>query len=260
LAESFFEDVFTDRSIGVLPGREAIVPLLLYFPGDPCAEGQLVRRRVPALERPLRFPGRNADAAAGGLLAKVMRPRSIRSVGWMIVGTRGGQCGALISRARFDQQSLWYRTRYTPRTRSDETYLGEIRRSTERKQAPPRPTPNAVTLLYGNEDTNAAWSRLVPEDCPIRVGNGFVRGPGLDLAGDGITGWFLHPCADPSRGKVLVVCDTGPRGARLGAFMDVMAQAEVAGDFAFFGADGPQAGEPRLLDRGSFDGAGGIVR
>lgn len=122
------------------------------------------------------------------------------------------------------------------------------------------PTPDAVTLVYGNEDTNAAWSSLVPEACPIRVGDGFVTGPGLDLVGDGITGWFLHPCADASRGKVLVVCDTGARGARLGAFMDVMARASVDGDFAFFDADGPQAGEPRLLDRGSFDGEGGVVR
>jgi hypothetical protein len=108
-------------------------------------------------------------------------------------------------------------------------------------------------VLYGNADTNAAWSTALPGNCPVRVEQGRVRLPEGTLEGDDLTGWFMV-----SRGRsnlqVGVVADTGLKGIRAGYLVPARSPSDSSG---FYSAALAAPGTLRVLTPGSPSGDAG---
>lgn len=69
-------------------------------------------------------------------------------------------------------------------------------------------------ILYGNADTNSAWSELLP-DCPIEIGRGAIRAGDRSETGDDLAVMMVRPRPDSDVALVGVVGGTGPAGMRL---------------------------------------------
>jgi len=276
----WFRDWFDAQSPGIGRGAEVAFPVSVFGPGDTRADRRVVRGRIPAKGEPPQFPGRLSSAAHTGIFNRVSRHTSFeqgmvfgpsRDAGTLVVyGTQGPpqEAAALLARVRFDIQRLWYRTRFTPEAISDVDFLERLASEEPGTRgiwtvSPPPKHPWTLQhemILYGNADTNAAWSHFIPEDCPIEVRSGSLTGPGLSLEGDDITGWFLHRRADiPTAGPVAVMCDTGARGALLGAYVGSILHTSPEVEFAFFNSEGLEHTHPRQLAKGLFEHDGKLT-
>lgn len=69
-------------------------------------------------------------------------------------------------------------------------------------------------VLYGNADTNAAWSKLLA-DSPIQVRRGEVVCGDRVIKGDDLACVFTYPNATDENSLVAVVCGSGLAGSRL---------------------------------------------
>jgi hypothetical protein len=132
---------------------------------------------------------------------------------FVLVHGTGGRLAedlALYERARHDQSVWWYRTGAFPRLLSDADFL------TARDWSE---VTRANVILYGNADTNAAWSRVVPSDHPIRAEDGAIQVGARRFEGWDLACLFTCPRADwkgPEPGLVGVFGDSGLSGTRLG--------------------------------------------
>jgi len=108
-------------------------------------------------------------------------------------------------------------------------------------------------LLYGNEETNAAWTRVVPATCPVRVRRGLVRVDEREWKGDGLGALVVHPRADDPGALVGAFGATGVRGARVGYGLAPFAPGVGYPDFAVFGQEILSAGDGGVRAAGWFD-------
>src|SRR5262249_6931003 len=101
-----------------------------------------------------------------------------------VYGTACGTEEALAhaSCARFEQLVCWYHRDHVPPVTSDADWSG-----------------SGPVVVYGNADTNAAWSHVVPPSAPIDVHHGRVRIGTLTVEGEDLAGWCTL-----ERGGVLV--------------------------------------------------------
>lgn len=137
----------------------------------------------------------------------------------LVYATRGNDAENAWARAKalYDAQTFAYRGNGGFEVMSDVAYL-------EALALPAKPDASGPiwalsernVILYGNRDTNALWSRFVPENAPIDVTRGGVTARGADgatreLRGDGL----VCVAVVPGPGKTLagLVAPTGPAGA-----------------------------------------------
>ena len=73
--------------------------------------------------------------------------------------------------------------------------------------------PNRTIVLYGNAETNRAWSALLT-DSPVQVRRGQVRVGERMLDGDNLSAIFVQPRSDSDIASVVVVSGSGPVGMR----------------------------------------------
>ncbi len=104
-----------------------------------------------------------------------------------------------LARARFDQQLVTYFSGRAPILVSDREFLRSNGAFSD-----------YALIVYGNEDTNLAWSEALPERLAIRVHRGRVNVAGEEFRVDA-GGWI-------ALGRVAVIFDTGPLGATMGYF------------------------------------------
>jgi len=105
------------------------------------------------------------------------------------------------AKARFDAEQFYYRGNGSIDLLSDTEF--DERAETDRG-----------VVLYGNADSNRAWSRLL-SDSPVQVRRGEVRIGSRVLAGDDQACLFLRPRAGSRVACVGVVAGTGMPGSRL---------------------------------------------
>jgi hypothetical protein len=114
-----------------------------------------------------------------------------------------------VARARHDQMVWWYRSGNWAELLSDAAFLA----------ADPAWYADKNVILYGNADTNAAWSRLVPADHPIRARDGSIVAGEQRFEGHGLACLFTCHRADQpqtERKLVGVFGDSDPLGTWLG--------------------------------------------
>lgn len=112
----------------------------------------------------------------------------------------------LLERARHDGAEWLYRANGSVPVISDENFLG----------APPEKVAGRNVILYGNRDTNRAWSAVLAEDAPVRAGLGWIEIGERRWEGDDLSCLFVQPRKGSSDGLVGAFADSGVRGTRLG--------------------------------------------
>ncbi|MCE9594878.1 MAG: prolyl oligopeptidase family serine peptidase [Planctomycetes bacterium] len=185
----------------------------------------------------------------------------------LVYGTAGSpqESKTLFDRARYDQETWWYRANGTPALFSDVDYLAEEAKGDG-------PTTNVI--LYGNSHTNAAWSKLVPADLPIRVKPGSIELGAQRWTGNDLAALFVAPRADIRRDRppyrragdkdaaseevpawpmVGVIADTGIAGSRLGYQLRLFTSGVGYPDYTVFSSEVSRSGDGGVLAAGWFD-------
>ena len=124
-----------------------------------------------------------------------------------VVGTQGDDASdaTLLARARHDATQWWYRGNGRYETWTD-TAL-------ETKKV----DPDRNRILYGNADTNAAWTSSLPADCPVVVEDGRVTIGDRVWEGDDLACLFTYPLAGSDTAVVGAFGFSGDEGARVAA-------------------------------------------
>ena len=134
----------------------------------------------------------------GGPFKDAFRNRMI-----LVAGTAGDDAtdSLLLAKARFDALTFWYRGNGAIEVTTDAAF-------------DPKADPDQNVILYGNADTNSAWSALLGP-CPVLVKQGSVKVGDEEIAGDDLAVLFTYPRAGSDRAAVGVVAGTGSAGIRL---------------------------------------------
>ena len=146
---------------------------------------QIAERPDPAIKGPHR---------AGGF-KDAFRHRVV-----LVYGTRGTveEDARAYNKARFDAEMFWYRGNGSVDVVADRAYDAEKDR-------------DRSIVLYGNADTNGAWSSLLAA-CPVEIRNGRARVGDRPFTGPGIAAYFIRPRPGSAVASVGVVAWTGPAG------------------------------------------------
>ncbi|MHB1461739.1 MAG: carboxylesterase family protein [Armatimonadota bacterium] len=120
-----------------------------------------------------------------------------------VYGTKGTpeQNEWSLAKARYDAETLWYRGNGAVDIVADTKF----RLTAERDRN---------VMLYGNSETNSAWSALLPA-CPVQVKNGSVIVGGRVIQGDELACMFIQPRAGSDVALVGVISGSGIAGMRL---------------------------------------------
>ena len=121
----------------------------------------------------------------------------------LVIGTHGtpAENAWALQKARFDAESFWYR---------GNGFL-EIVPDTDFNPAKDR---DRNVVLYGNADTNSAWTPLLSES-PVQVKSGVVKLGGCEIKGDDLGCFFIRPRPGSDVAAVGAVAGTGTKGMRL---------------------------------------------
>lgn len=174
----------------------------------------------------------------------------------LVYGTAGDERedAELLARARCDAESWWYRANGSVRVVRDDEFvahgLGTWVFGVELEDF----VPNVI--LYGNADTNSAWSKLLGADAPIEARRGALRVGERTWKGDDLAAVFVRPRCD-EKGRVIALvgafADTGVRGARLSYVLAPFASGVGYPDYAVFDASILSKADGGVLAAGFFD-------
>jgi len=188
------------------------------------------------------IPPREKSPALSGPFKRAFDNRFL-----FVYGTSGTpeENAELLARVRHDAQVWWYRANACPWILSDREYLN-------RRNFPRVGGRNAI--LYGNADTNAAWSWLVPADCPLQAQRGRLQLGVRSWERGDLAALCITPGA-PGSGAPLVglIADTGVLGSRLGYGLRLFVSGVGYPDYVLWGPEVLREGDGAVLAAGFFD-------
>lgn len=132
-----------------------------------------------------------------------------------------------LDKARFDAETFWYRGNGSVDVVSDRKLLETMEQNPTARQ-------ERNVILYGNRDSNAAWTKLLGE-CPVEVTRGGVRAADRQLTGDDLACLFVWPRAGEDSSLVGVVSGSGIAGMRLTDRLPFFASGAGYPDFMLIG-------------------------
>lgn len=120
-----------------------------------------------------------------------------------VYGTKGTEKENAWSyaKARYDAETFWYRGNGSVDIVADTEF--EAKKTRDRN-----------VILYGNADTNSAWSVLL-NNSPVQVRRGAVRVGAKEVKGEDLACLFVRPRTDSETASVGVVSGSGIAGMRL---------------------------------------------
>lgn len=119
-----------------------------------------------------------------------------------------------LDKARYDEETFWYRGNGSVALMSDSAYLRRMRGAEENSGSTRGGRGPRNAILYGNADFNAAWPILLASS-PVQVHRGSVRIGSHEISGDNLACLFLQPNPRSDRALVGVVSGSGLPGLRL---------------------------------------------
>ena len=114
----------------------------------------------------------------------------------------------------------------------------------------PRKEPDRGVILYGNADTNRAWSALLGES-PVQAGRDLVVTGSVSLPGDFVAA-FVRPRPGSSVAMVAAIAPTGRAGEIVANNLPVLAPMVGFPDVTVVGADGLTKGVAGIRAVGFF--------
>ena len=156
-----------------------------------------VREGVGWIQAPASNPGEKNPLRSGNFKA-AFNHRFL-----FVVGTKGtiAENEWALAKAKFDAESFWYRGNGSV----------DIVLDTEFK---PAQDPDRSVILYGNADSNRAWSLLLKSD-EIEVRRGYATVGKARFEGDNLAVMFVRPRANSAVACVAAISGTGIIGMRL---------------------------------------------
>jgi pimeloyl-ACP methyl ester carboxylesterase len=157
-----------------------------------------------------------------------------------VVGTKGSPDENVwaLRKARFDAENFWYRGNGFIQIVLDSSF-------------DPAKDPNHNVVLYGNADTNAAWSALLGKG-PVQVKSGSVVVGGRETKGDDLGCLFVRPRPGSDVASVGAVCGTGVKGMRLTDRLPFFVSGVGYPDCVLFGPEGLTKGLAGVKAAGFF--------
>jgi dienelactone hydrolase len=168
----------------------------------------------------------------------------------LVVGTAGdgAEDAALLDRARYDAEVWSYRGNGRAVVATDADVLGD-----------PATFAGRNLVLYGNADTNGAWTAALPEGCPLSVRRDRVTAGSRTYEGDDLAALFVYPRRGEPASRVGVVAGTGLPGLRLTVATAVFSSGVGYPDFVVFSKDVLTRGDAGVRRAGFFDREGKIA-
>jgi len=222
--------------------------LTLRLSGPVEIDGQRIEQhagrfqRVDGTWRAAEIPPSEKHAGRCGPFKRAFNNRFV-----MVYGTKGNDTEdrTLYERARYDLHIWSYRGRGCAPLLSDTEFLAQR----DGKLA------DRNVILYGNQETNGAWSAVLAKSCPIGAKRGKLTLRGKVFEGDDLGAVFVQPRAGSSLALVGVFADTGPKGARLGNTLLTFVSGVGYPDYAVFTSKILQDRDAGVLAAGWFDHA-----
>jgi pimeloyl-ACP methyl ester carboxylesterase len=158
----------------------------------------------------------------------------------LIYGTKGtpDENAWALSRARYDAETFYYRGNGSVDVLPDTGFQ-------------PTAEPNRNVILYGNADTNGAWSYLLA-DSPVQIRRGIVRLGDREESGDDLACLFVRPRPGGTRALVGVVAGTGFPGLRMTEHLPYFSSGVGYPDCVLVGADSLLKGTAAVRAAGFF--------
>lgn len=260
MGKSYWDDLFGEVKCTPPSHCEFVVARVYVFEDDDGngsdesrADRQLIRRSTVKSDVEM-YPwsNRNPLVADRGLLDRT----GTKLV--LVYGTQGSpeEVEARLSRARLDQQRMWYRYRLVPPIFSDEQWCiaagWEPGAERERERLSWYVRERSV-VLYGNAASNSAWKKTLGDGAPARVEAGRAKLGELQHEGDDGFGWFTFHADELGRVEKkyfdVALFDTGLPGARAASLVDVWRGDVPSGDHELLRADLDARGGLRRLVR-----------
>ncbi|HEV8000181.1 MAG TPA: hypothetical protein VGP63_09900, partial [Planctomycetaceae bacterium] len=150
---------------------------------------------------------------------------ALRNEVLFVVGTKGSaeENAWALRKARFDAENFWYRGNGYIQVMFDSSF-------------DPAKDPNRNVVLYGNADTNAAWSALLGKS-PVQVTSGSIKVGGRETKGDNLGCLFVRPRPGSDVASVGAVSGTGVKGMRLTDRLPFFVSGVGYPDCVLFGPD-----------------------
>jgi predicted esterase len=169
----------------------------------------------------------------------------------LVYGTRGNsfENDSLLERARADASEWWYRGNGCAPLLSDDDWL---------RLAGTREFAGRNVVLYGNADSNGAWSAVLPAACPVQAHRGRIRVGERSFTGEDVAACFVYPRAGDEHALVAVFADSGPVGTRLLDTLTPFTSGVGYPDWAVFDSQVLADGDGGVLEAGWFTPAWGL--
>ncbi|HEV8000823.1 MAG TPA: prolyl oligopeptidase family serine peptidase, partial [Planctomycetaceae bacterium] len=150
---------------------------------------------------------------------------ALRNEVLFVVGTKGSaeENAWALRKARFDAENFWYRGNGYIQVVLDSSF-------------DPAKDPNRNVVLYGNADTNAAWSALLGKS-PMQVTSASITIGGRETKGDHLGCLFVRPRPGSDVASVGAVSGTGVKGMRLTDRLPFFVSGVGYPDCVLFGPD-----------------------
>ncbi len=164
----------------------------------------------------------------------------------LVYGTRGNpeEDRELFQRARYDAEVWSYRANGNAPLLRDTEFLEQREQGLLRGRN---------VILYGNQDTNAAWTAVFDAGGPIRAERGRIRLGNREWEGTDLACLFIRPRKGDPQALAAAFADSGPRGTRLGYTLAPFISGVGYPDWVVFDAGILSSGDEGVLAAGWFD-------
>lgn len=165
----------------------------------------------------------------------------------LIYGTRGNDEETIwaCNKARYDAETFWYRGNGSLEVMADTGF-------------DPAAEPDRSVILYGNADTNGAWTALLG-DAPVVVGRGRARLGDRTWAADDLACLYIRPRPGSAVASVGVIAGTGLAGMRLTDRLPYFVSGVAYPDFTLMSTETLRSGVTGVLAAGFFGPDWGVI-
>jgi hypothetical protein len=144
-----------------------------------------------------------------------------------------------VAKARFDAETWYYRGNGAVDIIADKDYAVDKYK-------------DRGVILFGNKNTNSAWSILL-SDCPIQVERNKITAGAKSWQGDDLAAYLVWPIRHSAIASVAVIGGSGVKGMQAASANQYFAGASGFPDFMIYGLKMLQVGAPELKMAGFYD-------
>ncbi len=158
----------------------------------------------------------------------------------LVYGTHGSpeENAWAFAKALYDAEQFWYRGNGALSLIPDDQFQAAAE-------------PDRDVILYGNAQSNSAWSRLLANS-PVQVGKGFIRVGQREERGEDLACLFLRPRPGSDRACVGVITGTGIAGMKLTDRLTYFTSGVAYPDYILLGPEVLVQGVPGIRAAGFF--------